>query len=178
MKTQFYTLFLAAFSVFWLTASCSSSEDGESTSISIEPRSKEAKLTNDDPLTKKNLFDKLELIIEQKIAFKSVSITYDELMAKFSVSFRERFTKDGGDVFKKFLPQWHDETEALLNDLKAGDIQLTNTDLKLDKEDTELRGYSGTVQFVSKGENITLGFAAFEVDEAFYINFIRDYGSN
>ncbi len=174
MKTQFYPLFLAA---LWLVASCSSSEDGESTQISIEPRSKEAKLTNDDPLTKKNLFDKLELIIEQKIAFKSVSITYDELMAKFSDSFRARFKKDGGDVFEKFLPQWHNETEALLNDLKAGDIQVTNTDLKLDKEDTELRGYSGTVQFISKGENITLGFAAFEVDEAFYINFIRDYGN-
>lgn len=176
------TLYISLMATICIVISCSSSQkkdEIEKTKISIEPRKKEAPVENDESITKENLFAKLELVIEKKISFKSVSITYDELLSKFSESFKAKFTKDGGDVFRKFLPQWRNETEALLNDLNAKDIKVIDTTLELDKEDTELKGYSGTVQFSSNANlgSITLGFAAFEVNGTFYINFIRAYGN-
>ncbi|MBI1835861.1 MAG: hypothetical protein HYR91_01205 [Flavobacteriia bacterium] len=121
-------------------------------------------------ITKNNIFEKIELLIEKKIEFKDVYITYEDLLTKFSKPFKSKFTKDGGTVMKTLLPKWENESKKILSKINAeNDVKIVKTQLTLDKNDQELNAYSGKIMYDNKGENCTIGFSAFEINKVFYI---------
>ena len=124
----------------------------------------------DNGITKVNLYQKIEEMLEQKIAFDNVTISYSDLIKCFSKSFNTRFQKDGGSIMKELLPKWKAQSIQLITDLKIGnEITLTNKRLKLDKQDKELNAYSCRVNFEAKNLENQLNIRLLEVDKQFYI---------
>jgi hypothetical protein len=154
MKNQFIALLI----IFILTA-CSN----EKNKIKVV---KEV----DNGITKVNLYQKIEALLEQKIAFDDVTISYSDLIKSFSKPFNTRFQKDGGSIMKELLPKWKAQSMQLISDLKIGnEITLTNKRLNLDRQDKELNAYSCRVNFDSKNIENQLNIRLLEVDKQFYI---------
>lgn len=153
-----------------LLTSCTNND-----TVKKEAEAKE-KVETDNELTKNNVFEKVELLLEKKIEFKDLSITYDDLLSKFSKPFRAKFLKDGGDVLKSLMPEWSAETEEMLSNLDAGkNVTFIDTQLKLEKEDAELSGYQGRVMFELKGKQTNLDINALELNGVFYILSITNF---
>lgn len=158
---------------FSLLISCSNENNANLEAIKIESDQKENKIT------KNNIFEKIEELIEKKVQFEDVSITYEELLSKFSNSYRQKFIKDGGNSFKDLLPKWKKESEELLSKLcSENDITILDSRLTLDFKEQESSGYSCQIKISCDGENHLLKVTALEINNSFYILNIRDSNSD
>lgn len=157
---------------FALLLSCENYEKNKENEDS-EPSKAELKDKEVTEKAKEEMFQKLELVIEKKVPFSDISITYDEMLAQFSPSFRDEFEANDGNVFKSYMLAWAQQSETLLKENDFGDVEVEFKSLISDKEQEEINSYTGTFSFKSKGETKDFRITAYEIKNKFYVNYIH-----
>lgn len=157
-----------------LLLSCEPFEKNKNTENDTEQSEESKKEDKAKEKAKEQMYLNLEQVLEKKKPFKEISITYDDMLSKFSESFKKQFIAEGGSVFEKYLITWAGHTEYYLTNHDFGDIEYTFKSLILDKEYEEFNGYTGTVSFTTKGKNKDLRISVYEIKNVFYVNFIHE----
>lgn len=125
-------------------------------------------------ISKDNVFDKILLVVNKEIKFEEIAITYDELINQFSDDFREKFVKDGGDIFNKLLPKWRAESIQRIKQICPGnDASIISRKINLDKSDTEIKAYTGELIINCEDKSSNLKFSAFEMNGNLYVTKIQ-----
>ena len=142
-----------------------------SCSLSLTHDNYESKQNSESTqISKDNVFDKILLVVNKEIKFEEIAITYDELINQFSDDFREKFVKDGGDVFNKLLTKWRTESiERIEQTCPSNDATIISRKINLDKSDTELNAYTGELIINCEDKNSNLKFSAFETNGNLYV---------
>ena len=122
-------------------------------------------------VSKENVFENILSVINGKIDFYDITITYEDLIHEFSKEYRETFEKDAGELFKDRFPKWRDESINVISQIcSEDDATMTNTIMKLQKDDGELKAYTGEFTLICSERSYLLRFSAFETNKNFYVS--------